>query len=111
MESLQEFNEHGLSGPEQSAPLCCNNTLKGNGPLTTAALQTIEAFFKTHGHNPSQRMWEALAAILQTMEAMADGRASRSIYVSSLEPGAGKSTAMLAFLKAMLASPDHDGVS
>jgi hypothetical protein len=56
-------------------------------------------------------MWEALAAILQTMEAMADGRANRSIYVSSLEPGVGKSTAMLAFLKAMLASHDHDGVS
>lgn len=56
-------------------------------------------------------MWGALTAVLTTLEAMADSRARPTIHVASLDCGVGKTQAMLAFLRALLASPAHAAVS
>ncbi len=44
------------------------------------------------------------------MEDMACGRAERKLFLSALDPGIGKTQTILAFLRAMLPSPDHQGV-
>jgi len=80
-------------------------------PLTATALADLRVTFDGMGHTPSPQMWEALAAAVSTMEAMANGTAKAAIYLSTLEPGVGKTQAMLAFLRAWLSSPDHDGTS
>ena len=72
------------------------------GPLARASLSSLETFFKAKHHKPSEAMWTALTAILTTLEAMADTKAAPVIHVSSLDPGVGKTQAMLAFLKALL---------
>lgn len=77
------------------------------GPLTEKALSELRATFSERSHDPSGEMWEALTAILSTMEDMADGTAASLIHISSLEPGVGKTEALLAFLRALLSSPKH----
>src|SRR5690242_9306309 len=74
-----------------------STTWNSSGPITRAALDDLRALFDKMKHAPSPSMWDALTANLSTMEAMADGNAAPSIYISTLEPGIGKTQAMLAF--------------
>jgi hypothetical protein len=52
-------------------------------------------------------MWTALQAVADALEAMVEGTCSPSLYVSSLDPGVGKTTAIILFVQALLASPAH----
>jgi hypothetical protein len=70
----------------------------------------MKGFFDGRGHYPSPEMWSALGAVAETMEQMAEGRAEPVIHLSSLDPGVGKTTAVICFLQALLASPAHDEV-
>lgn len=74
------------------------------GPLSTATLSTLRSTFDAANHRPSADMWQALGAIAVTLEAMANGTAHEAIYVSSLDPGVGKTQAVVHFLRALLAS-------
>ena len=47
-------------------------------------------------------MWEALADLVGTMEAMAKGTAPAKFYLSSLDPGVGKTTAIRFFIDVLL---------
>src|SRR6476646_4109057 len=71
----------------------------------------MRAFFSAQGHAPSAAMWKALGAVAETMETMAEGGCSPAIHLSSLDPGVGKTTTVICFLRALLASKDHDHVA
>ena len=82
--------------------------------LDSLASQTITALqksFAQRGHVPSLEMWVALRALAGTMEAMAEGRCPPAVYLSSLDPGVGKTTTVVCFLRALLASPDYTDVA
>jgi hypothetical protein len=55
-------------------------------------------------------MWAGLAAVARTLEEMASGTCKPAVYVSSLDPGVGKTQLVVHFLRELLRSPDHRGV-
>lgn len=75
---------------------------------TIAGLQHV---FNGREHYPSADMWEALRAAAETMEAMAEGRCPDLIHVSSLDPGVGKTSVVVCFLRVLLASGAHANVA
>jgi len=81
--------------------------LKTVSGLSQASLGHLEASFNQVGHNPSPEMWEALKDVLACLESMALGVSEPRFYLSSVDPGVGKTTAVVAFLKALLADPRH----
>ncbi|MET4372491.1 hypothetical protein ABIA99_005197 [Bradyrhizobium sp. LB12.1] len=56
-------------------------------------------------------MWEALTAIVETLERMANGAAEPVVHLASLDPGVGKTQSIVQFLPVLLASGEHAGVS
>src|SRR5262245_63366075 len=82
------------------------------GDLTDAAEASMVAAFARQGHRPSDTMLAALRDALDNMEAQANGTAEAgTIYLSALDCGVGKTTAVRHFLGALVASPAHDHVS
>ena len=79
--------------------------------LSERTLETLRAFFENHDHRPSDDMWTALKAIAETLERMANGTCSHAIHLSSLDPGVGKTTTVIHFLKALLSSEQHREVA
>jgi hypothetical protein len=55
-------------------------------------------------------MWDALQDLAETLEAMADGTAADKLYLSSLDPGVGKTRTIVAFIDALLSSPLYQDV-
>jgi hypothetical protein len=55
-------------------------------------------------------MWEGIADLVMCLTRMADGDADEKYYLSSLDPGVGKTQTVIHFLNALLASPAHDHV-
>jgi hypothetical protein len=55
-------------------------------------------------------MWNGLFAAAKVMEAMANGEAVRSVHVSSLDPGVGKTQLLVHFLRELFRSPRHRDV-
>jgi hypothetical protein len=55
-------------------------------------------------------MWDVLDETLGVMDAMANGVAERMIYVSTLDPGVGKSQAVVKFIDTLLRSREHMNV-
>lgn len=79
--------------------------------LSPAASELLRGTFEHHGHTPTEDQWTALAALLDTFDAIVMGRdPTPSLYVSALDPGVGKTSALLAYLTALLRSPQHSGV-
>jgi hypothetical protein len=70
----------------------------------------LSAFFRTHDHNPSGEMIAALTSVAATLEAMADGGCSRQVYLSSLDPGVGKTQTISHFIRSLLESDSHGDV-
>lgn len=78
--------------------------------LSQQALQGMTRFFASHDHHPSSGMLSALMDAAEVMEAMANGTADPMTELSSLDPGVGKSTLIIHFVRALLASEAHDHV-
>lgn len=81
------------------------------GGLTKDTIASLRATFSGYGHNPTPDMWEALNAIASTAEAMADGNCPPLVYLSSLDPGVGKTTVVIHFLRSLIASEAHRRVA
>ena len=79
-------------------------------PLTDTTMASLTAFFDTHDNRPSTEHLAALRAVAATMEAMADGTAAPSVFLSALDPGIGKTQTTIWFSRALVASPAHRGV-
>jgi hypothetical protein len=58
-----------------------------------------------------QDVVEALRELVVTMEAMADGSAPPCFYLSSLDPGLGKTTTLIHFVQELLRSEQHKDVA
>ena len=78
-----------------------------SGPLQTATMASLRAYFAAKGHRPSHAQWAALGDVARVLEDMADGTCAPRVFLSSLDPGVGKSSAVEHFARALLASPDH----
>src|SRR5579863_482873 len=78
--------------------------------LSVETVRLLRAGFDKDGHHPSDRMWQGLTDLANCLEQMADRVCEPSFYVSSLDPGVGKTQTVVQFLKALLASPQHEHV-
>jgi len=79
--------------------------------LAEKTLRELKATFARYDHNPSSAQWEALSDLARRLESAADGTAQPLNFLSSLDPGIGKTQTIIHFVKALLASPKHEGVS
>ena len=80
-------------------------------PLSDQTMAALRDYFANRSHAPSEAMWTALRAVADTMEAMAEGRCPPLIHLSSLDPGVGKTTTVIFFLRSLLASNAHTDVA
>jgi hypothetical protein len=70
--------------------------------LVELTQRSLSASFTRKSHYPSAEMWDALDDAISIMVAMADGVADPNIYLSSLDPGVGKSQSVVHFLSAFM---------
>jgi hypothetical protein len=81
--------------------------------LQTLAVRTINrlrSYFAKCNHHPSDDQWSALVHLAETLEAMARGEAAPKVYLSSLDPGVGKSRTVATFIDTLLESTEHQHV-
>ncbi|RXH35557.1 hypothetical protein [Bradyrhizobium zhanjiangense] len=79
--------------------------------LADLTLVSLQATFQRFGHQPSEAMWVGLRAAAETLEDMANGTCLPAVYVSSLDPGVGKTQLLIHFLRELLRSEDHQNVA
>lgn len=84
-----------------------NHPPEASRPLVDATIRPLRAFFAANEHNPSAEHWEALRAIAETMDDMANDRCPREVSLSAVDPGLGKSQTVAHFARALVASADH----
>ncbi len=75
---------------------------------TSSLLSVLEG---RAGGRLHQDVAEALRVLVATMEAMADGTAHPCLYLSSLDPGVGKTTTLIHFVQELLRSEQHKDVA
>lgn len=80
------------------------------GPLTEQSLKTLRATFDQYGHQPSVAMWCGIRSMVEHLERMANGTLAPIAYLSSLDPGVGKTEAVIHFVRALTASRRDVGV-
>lgn len=78
--------------------------------LTNLAIHDLHSEFEGYGHNPSKDQWAAIEALLGTFDTIASGTAAPAIYLSSLDPGVGKTSAVIAYLRRLMQAPGHQNV-
>lgn len=79
--------------------------------LAGMAVENLHRFFHEQTtHRPAPEMYRALYDIINTLDAMARGEAERKVYLSSLDPGVGKTSAICAFVDALLTGPEYQDV-
>jgi hypothetical protein len=78
--------------------------------LREEALEGLSRSFEQYGHAPGPAIWEALEDLIDCLARMAEGRAKPVYYLSSLDPGVGKTQAVVHFLRALLSSPEHGDI-
>ncbi len=76
------------------------------GDLTRASMAALRSTFAQRGTAPSEEHWFALECVCRTLEGMAEGTARDAVYLSSIDCGAGKSSATIAFAHSLANSPD-----
>ena len=77
-------------------------TVKGERSLSAMALASMRKSFADRDHFPSISQWEALAAVVRTLEQMADGALEEAAYLSSLDPRVGKTQSIIHSIRALL---------
>lgn len=73
--------------------------------LNQKAQEKLTDAFTQHGHSPSPDQLKAVLAIQDTLTLMLSGKAAQKYYLSALDPGMGKTTAILTWLEAYLENP------
>lgn len=104
---LASFNKRSI--PEIQIPT-------GAGEATTAglgdrALAALQKTFDGWGHNPSKAQMNALRELMLVMQHLVDGSAEHLYYLSSLDPGIGKTQAVIHFVRELLADPKYEDVA
>ena len=80
------------------------------GALCANTMTTLRAYFNQQNHHPSADHLRALEDVAGTMEDMANDTALPKVYLSAIDPGVGKSTTVIHFARALVASPQHRDV-
>jgi hypothetical protein len=78
-----------------------------NGALAHDAFMRWTAANAAYGHRPGPAHIAAIVAALNTMGDMAETRAAAKVFLSSLDPGVGKTQAIIHFACALSASASH----
>lgn len=71
-----------------------------------AARQALRETFSNRGQQLTTEMWSALDAVVDVLSAMAVDRCPPQFYVSPIDPGVGKTTAYVCFLRALCQEPE-----
>ena len=77
------------------------------GDLADETLSALQDTFAQFGRHPSQAMWAGIKALSRDLEGMANGPLRLLAYLSSLDPGVGKTEAVVHFIRELCASPWH----
>jgi len=79
-------------------------------PLSLArrSLDRLSATFKKNNHVPDDDMWKALTHLALTMEAAVEGSLDKNVFVTSLDPGVGKTQSVIQFMHCLLSSSYKD---
>lgn len=88
---------------------CTSYSSGGLADATTTSL--IDTLTERGGGLLHQDVATALRELVATMAAMADGTAPPSFFLSSLDPGVGKTTTLIHFVQQLLRSQYHDDVA
>jgi hypothetical protein len=80
------------------------------GQLSRQTINSLARYFATKGHRPSDDMWRALVDLAVTLEDMAVGKAPAKFFLSSLDPGVGKTQTITHFVDALLSAPSCENV-
>jgi hypothetical protein len=70
--------------------------------LVSRTLLSMQDKFQNNGHCPSSEQWDALADLVNCLDGMARGTAEKTVYVCSLDPGLGKTTALKCYVDQLL---------
>lgn len=82
--------------------------MNGN-TINSQAYENMMLTFKIRNHQPSAMMLQGLKNIHETLTKMLLGETSNKYYLSSLDPGVGKSTAIIKWIDAFLRNREHYG--
>ena len=93
-------------------PLYRNCTRYGFSDLAEATTSSLFAeLARRGGAQLEQNTAIALRELVSTKVAMAEGTASPHFFLSSLDPGVGKTTALICFVQELLRSAQHEDVA
>ncbi len=67
--------------------------------VLSLAKRNLKASFQAFSHNPSPSQMEGLYDLLNLLNAMAEGKLEPLYFLSSLDPGVGKTRAIAAYFK------------
>lgn len=79
--------------------------------LTLRVMSSLRMRFSDIDHFPSSMMYDAMEHVVGTLTSMADEFCLRSHYLSSLDPGVGKTSVVKHFVKELLRSDQYECVS
>lgn len=76
--------------------------------LATTALRSLVPLFASVGHQPSDDQWAAITDLLEHLELAANGELDRrTVYLSAIPAGTGKTTSIQAFAAALVMDPAY----
>lgn len=81
------------------------------GELTAKTMARMRQLYRDRGLQPSDIQWIGIQDAIGTMEAMANRKATSAVYLSSLDPGVGKTQSVINFIPCLLASKAHEDVA
>ncbi|MEQ9487433.1 MAG: hypothetical protein RIM72_00385 [Alphaproteobacteria bacterium] len=70
-------------------------------PVARAAMNKLRAAMNDRGASLASDQWSALQSLIQTFDRITNGEADNVAYLSSLDPGVGKTTAISSYLAAL----------
>jgi hypothetical protein len=117
-----DLDGFAIRGSADAPTISCQKSYKNNTRKFTTfprhqspslhqeTLATLKSFFGARGHRPSLEMWTALEELASVLEAMAEGRCPPTMFLSSLDPGVGKTQTVVQFVRALIRSEAHQDV-
>lgn len=88
-------------------PLSYNEECTRPTDLESRTLEEVKSTFHRRGMRLEEVHIEAVKKMVSTMRGMADASCDPAIYLSSLDPGMGKTTVMVAFLRQLVSDPER----
>jgi hypothetical protein len=81
-----------------------------SGELSDQTIANLRSRFLEYGHTPSDAMWVGITALIDALESMANDTLASLPYLSPLDPGVGKTEAVVAFIQTLMSSRSHRNI-